>query len=377
MLNEQFTKVFALFRPGVVASFQAELTLLLDFLVFWFSVRLGKPLPGMALMNLRYRDERAILQIPPLALSTSHQPAASLLDAPSHGTSRGGAGAAAGSAAAAATSPTSLSAAVGGLGGGDRDGGAAVGPVIGGGRTGVEGPGLTAGQRGLYCLGAVLLKYGWARLTHHAAARHWGDVRDGGWRRSAWTLLRRAESGYRLAALLNFLAFLRTGKYRSLLERLLRARLVYGNPSAARAISFEYLNRQLVWSELSELLLFLLPLLDVAALKRAVRAHLPRIPALSGGASGVAAAAAKSGGGAQGEVQPCGICGEADPPSPWSALPCLHRFCYYCLRSHCQADPSYTCPLCLERVQAMQRWWGGATGKGASSPALLDPRKEP
>lgn len=37
---------------------------------------------------------------------------------------------------------------------------------------------------------------------------------------------------------------------RSLLERLLRARLVYQQPSAARAISFEYLNRQLVWSEL-------------------------------------------------------------------------------------------------------------------------------
>lgn len=37
---------------------------------------------------------------------------------------------------------------------------------------------------------------------------------------------------------------------RSLLERLLRARLVYQQPVAARAISFEYLNRQLVWSEL-------------------------------------------------------------------------------------------------------------------------------
>jgi peroxin-2 len=37
---------------------------------------------------------------------------------------------------------------------------------------------------------------------------------------------------------------------RSVLDRLLRARLVYQQPSAARAISFEYLNRQLVWSEL-------------------------------------------------------------------------------------------------------------------------------
>ena len=45
----------------------------------------------------------------------------------------------------------------------------------------------------------------------------------------------------------------------------------------ARALSFEYLNRQLVWHELSELLLFLLPLLNVARLKSMVLSYLPRI----------------------------------------------------------------------------------------------------
>ena len=45
----------------------------------------------------------------------------------------------------------------------------------------------------------------------------------------------------------------------------------------ARALSFEYLNRQLVWHELSELLLFLLPLLNVARLKSMVLFYLPRI----------------------------------------------------------------------------------------------------
>ena len=45
----------------------------------------------------------------------------------------------------------------------------------------------------------------------------------------------------------------------------------------ARALSFEYLNRQLVWHELSELLLFLLPLLNVARLKSVVLSYLPLI----------------------------------------------------------------------------------------------------
>ena len=58
---------------------------------------------------------------------------------------------------------------------------------------------------------------------------------------------------------------------------MLGARLVYAKGSMARALSFEYLNRQLVWHELSELLLFLLPLLNVARLKSMVLSYLPRI----------------------------------------------------------------------------------------------------
>ena len=73
---------------------------------------------------------------------------------------------------------------------------------------------------------------------------------------------------------------------RSVLERLLGARLVYERGSMARALSFEYLNRQLVWHELSELLLFLLPLLNVARIKAFVMARLPRIaPAPSSSSS--------------------------------------------------------------------------------------------
>ena len=138
--------------------------------VFRFSVGEGRPLPGMALMNLRYRNEAAV------------GPAAR----PSHGSSSSG-------------TPASPA-------------------CPGGGRSGVEGPGLSAAQRALYCLGAVALRYGWARLGHHAAARHWGDASGGagagGWRRRAWGLMRQAESAYRLASLANFLAFLRSGRYR-------------------------------------------------------------------------------------------------------------------------------------------------------------------
>ena len=58
---------------------------------------------------------------------------------------------------------------------------------------------------------------------------------------------------------------------RSLLERLLGARLVYKQATMSRSINFEYLNRQLVWQEMSELLLFLLPLLNVSHLSQWMR----------------------------------------------------------------------------------------------------------
>jgi peroxin-2 len=61
----------------------------------------------------------------------------------------------------------------------------------------------------------------------------------------------------------------------------------------SRLVSFEYLNRQLVWQELSEFLLFLLPLINVPRLKRAMLRAFPRLPMLTagGGSAGGGAAA--------------------------------------------------------------------------------------
>ena len=147
--------------------------------MFRFSVWEGQPLPGMALMNLRYRNEAAV---GPAARATP--------------------GSSSSSSSSSSTSNSSSS---------------TVAACPGGGRSGVEGPGLSAVQRVLYCLGAVALRYGWARLGHHAAAQHWGDASSlgvGGWRRQAWGLMRQAESAFRLASLANLLAFLRSGRYR-------------------------------------------------------------------------------------------------------------------------------------------------------------------
>ena len=50
-------------------------------------------------------------------------------------------------------------------------------------------------------------------------------------------------------------------RYRSVAERMLGAQLAHSRDEMSRILSLVFLNRQLVWRELSDLLLFVLPLL--------------------------------------------------------------------------------------------------------------------
>ncbi|KAL9255502.1 Peroxisome biogenesis protein 2-like protein [Drosera capensis] len=204
-------------------------------------------------------------------------------------------------------------------------------------RTGLEGPGLTVAQKILYCITTVGGQYIWARLQSFSAFRRWGDSEQRPWAQQAWILVQRLEGFYKAASLANLLVFLYTGKYRNLIERALKARLVYGSPNMNRAVSFEYMNRQLVWNEFSEMLLLLLPLLNSSLIKNLLR------PFSKDKASDPAV-----------DDSVCPIC-QRSPSIPFIALPCRHRYCYYCLRTRCSATSSFRCTRCSEPVTAIQR----------------------
>jgi hypothetical protein len=50
---------FFSYQPGLLFQYEPELDAFLEFLIWRFSIWADKPTPGNALMNLRYRDERA------------------------------------------------------------------------------------------------------------------------------------------------------------------------------------------------------------------------------------------------------------------------------------------------------------------------------
>lgn len=81
-------------------------------------------------------------------------------------------------------------------------------------------------------------------------------------------ILDKAQRTYETAALINFVAFLSNGKFRTLTDRILGMRLIYNERTLNRNVSFEFLNRQLVWHAFTEFLLFLLPIIRPRRLLR-------------------------------------------------------------------------------------------------------------
>ncbi|KAG9150994.1 hypothetical protein Leryth_003108 [Lithospermum erythrorhizon] len=204
-------------------------------------------------------------------------------------------------------------------------------------RTGLEGPGLTVSQKLWYCIATVGGQYIWTRLQSFSAFRRWGDSEQRSYPHRMWFMLQRIEGLYRTASFGNLLLFLYSGRYRNLVERALKARLVYGSPDMNRAVSFEYMNRQLVWNEFSEMLLLLLPLLNSSSMKNFLSPFSKNKSSSSTPDDNL-----------------CPIC-QANPTIPFLALPCQHRYCYYCLRTRCSASPSFRCSKCSEPVVAMQQ----------------------
>jgi peroxin-2 len=61
----------------------------------------------------------------------------------------------------------------------------------------------------------------------------WGQ---GDWHERVYRLCRALETAYRAMAIVNFALFLWDGQYRSLLDRLLRMRLVYAHSKVVRQV---------------------------------------------------------------------------------------------------------------------------------------------
>ncbi|KAI5780000.1 Pex12 amino terminal region-domain-containing protein [Geopyxis carbonaria] len=231
----------------------------------------------------------------------------------------------------------------------------------------------SAAQKGLYGLVTVGGRYLHSRLNLFLL-NHSGPGESTKLTTKLSKLIDMAGSIHSVLTLVSFTAFLLTGHYRTLLDRILRMRLVTPDRTVSREVSFEYLNRQLVWHAFTEFLLFVLPLLRIGRWRRWWGRFIRRV---------------RSDGGAEGETKgelsflperTCAICyketdaesagaglggGRAtDVTNPYEAVECGHVYCYVCIAGKIELEEGegWTCLRCNGTVKRCRPWRGGVEG---------------
>lgn len=90
-------------------------------------------------------------------------------------------------------------------------------------------------------------QYAWTRANRYITMKGWGELDESDIKYKVYNVLQKGEKYWKAFSLLNFLIFLWNGRYRTLIDRMLAMRLVYSKKSMNRQVSFEFLNRQMVW----------------------------------------------------------------------------------------------------------------------------------
>ena len=221
-----------------------------------------------------------------------------------------------------------------------------------------------------------------------------------------------ASTTHSMAAFASFLVFLYNGRYRTLLDRLLRLRLAPPSSQVSREVSFEYLNRQLVCHAFTEFLLFLLPLVGISRWRRWVARAWRRTKSFmkSGGEED------EDGMKMGGELaflpeRTCAICyqdqnpistseneimaatgasggvigsAQTDVTNPYETIPCGCIYCFVCLASRLEAEEGegWICLRCGELVKECKPWSGdvledvGRAGSGSGKTVSFSDEEE-
>ncbi|KAI8803964.1 Pex12 amino terminal region-domain-containing protein [Cladochytrium replicatum] len=200
-------------------------------------------------------------------------------------------------------------------------------------------------QKGLHGLVHVGGWWCWTRLNVHATRKGWSELPENDSRHRVWMLLQKAETCYRAVSLLNLLVFLVKGRYRSIWDRLLGMRLMYARRETTRQVSYDFMNRQLVWNAFTEFLLFLVPLVNL----NRIQSQLQTMLSFGTGSKSRLSLPPNM----------CAICHRDDVSPAIAHTPyetnCGHVYCYYCIRTALLQDPSFACLQCGQQIESIQQ----------------------
>ncbi|KAH9814707.1 Pex12 amino terminal region-domain-containing protein [Melampsora americana] len=144
---------------------------------------------------------------------------------------------------------------------------------------------LTSNQIKGYIILSILPSYLNSRLRDYMLSSSWSDytstpnlsslfstsihssIRKKYWFRFIWDSYNLLDQFISTLKFINFSFFLFNGQYRSLIERLLKIQLIPDSINLNQNLSFEFLNRQLVWESITDFILFILPFINLKRTK--------------------------------------------------------------------------------------------------------------
>lgn len=313
------------FEPNfILTRYKPEVDAFLRFLLWNFSMRINVPSPGDAMRNLRYRNEALYEKYPHLSVGVVSIPN----DQP------------------------------------------------------------TAYQRIGNGLFNVAVPYLWDRIREKAIDEQWMDEdldvapreptsafekvlnQTGLTKQNAWVLMERLETAYRILVFANAIIFIRYGRYRSVVDRLLKMRVVYAKNETIRLASYDFINQQLL-HEGFQIAMALMPLIDSLAIQQFLRRFYRLIAyisdkmmkALTSLKSSVMPSSSQNGNDSStnangnasvlsnGNIHEldstiCSKCA-ADPACMPYVTECNHVYCYYCLKSLINTSDAASPANCL------------------------------
>lgn len=152
----------------------------------------------------------------------------------------------------------------------------------------------------------------------------------------------RIETVTRLLNVINFVAFLVKGRYRSLSERALKITCGYSSLEAAlNPVNYDHMSQELLWFTLAEFAAFALPYLNTKRVAKTITSW------VSGPYENTSSKEKDhSSTRTKNDLKECAICDE--PPTNAQQFGCNHIFCYYCVMNGFNADRKngLKCPKC-------------------------------
>ncbi|KEG13199.1 putative DNA repair protein [Trypanosoma grayi] len=187
----------------------------------------------------------------------------------------------------------------------------------------------TRGKLLVHAILSVLVPYLVRKLQRKSLEEDWEREEAGSIKIKLAKALRLVSVAWAALSLLNTLHFLATAQYRTLVERMLSLRLVYGSQVTQRFTNLMYLNQHVSWQTWSSFFSVLNIGRYLGKLSRSMQAF----TTASGGSA----------------LKDNVCCACNDRPNIAQRSNCGHLYCYYCIKSRL-LDPrmagSFLCPRC-------------------------------